>query len=189
MKKIKIALKPREKRTLTVGAIALVVLSLVWYLFLWENSLWAHYRGLQAEVAIREGVLREMLKQERKAAAVSARLERILARMQEQGQGQTLEESLDGLVKEKAPSAEVPMMKPESPQVVEGLYRVNAVEVKLLKVPLTELVDLLFTVDHLSRGLKVRELNIKEEKDSPDLLEAVFVAVAGSPVEEEKTKK
>jgi type II secretory pathway component PulM len=189
MKKLKLTLKSREKRTLVIGAVALVLLALGWYLFFWENSLWAHYRNLQAEAVVREGVLRQMLRQERHAATVNSRLDRIKARMQTQGQGPALEEMLDGLVKEKAPSAEVPMMKPESPQTVEGLYRVNAVEVKLLRVPLSELVDLLYTVDHLTPGLKVRELKIKEDKNDPSLLEAEFVAVAGSPIEEEKAKK
>jgi len=79
-------------------------------------------------------------------------------------------------------------MKSETAQTVEGLYRVNAVEVKLLRVPLSELVDLLYTVDHLTPGLKVRELKIKEDKDDPALLEAEFVAVAGSPIEEAQKK-
>ena len=189
MKKIKIALKPREKKTLAIGGVALVLLALGWYLFFWEDSLWAHYRNLQGEAVAREGILRQMLREERRSSVVAARLERIKAGMQTQGQGPALEEVLDGLGKEKAPSAEVPMMKPEAPQTIEGLYRVNAVEVKLLRVPLAELVDLLYTIDHRTPGLKVRELKINEDKNDPTLLEAEFVAVAGSPIEEGKAKK
>ena len=68
-------------------------------------------------------------------------------------------------------------MRPQPPAAV-GEFREESVEVRLERVRLGQLVQLLFALDSAEAYLKVKELRIKSRFDDRSLLDAVLTVAS-----------
>jgi len=176
------SLKPREKRTLMVGGAVFLVLLLLWYFFIWENSPLSRLREAQDRLVRREEVLRKMLNLRRKYVLLQGKINEILAQMQGREGGDSPKGFLERIVREKAPSAELERMKART-NPVHDLYRETEVEVKLGRMVIPELVDVLYGVEAEGNALKVKELSIELARKSPDFLDVEFTVISAEPLD------
>lgn len=174
-------LKPREKRTLMAGGAVFLVLLLVWYFFLWENSPLSRWREVQEKVVRRDEVLRKMLNLRRKYVLLQGQINEILGRMQGQEAGDSPKGFLEKIVREKAPTAKLERMKART-NPVHDLYRETEVWVKLGRVILPEMVDVLYGVETEGNALKVKELSIEIARKEPDFLDVEFTVISAEPL-------
>jgi type II secretory pathway component PulM len=179
-------LKPREKRTLAVGGAVFIVLLLSWYFFFWENSLWAKWQDVRDKIEMRENILRRMLKVRRQYLALQLKIDQILSQMTDQGKEMALKGFLEKTVGEKSPSASLNRMKTNI-NTVHNLYREMNVLVKLDRVLLPELVDLLYSIENEGEALKIKELTIDLNKKNPEHLDVEITIISAVPLEGESS--
>lgn len=174
-------LKKREKRTLILGGLAALLIFLIWYIYLWDNSLYNHWSDLRSEVMNRESVLLKMIGLRGRHQRIQHDIATVTARMAEQGGAASLKGFLEKLIKEQAPAVDLKRMKSRD-KTVQNLYRQTFVTVHLGNVTIPELVNILAGMESSAEGMKVRELKIKLGRHSDDHLDVDFTVVSVRPL-------
>jgi type II secretory pathway component PulM len=180
-------LKPREKRTLVVGGVSLMILMMLWYFFLWDDSLWMRWRSVRDRIELRDSVLRKMKKLRREYLILDQKIGQILARMEDQDQEMARKGFLEKIISENAPGAELNRMTTKV-NIIHDLYRETEISVKLSRVNLPELVDVLYGIESEGGSLKLRELAVDIVKKEPDLLDVEFKVITAEPLAREEKK-
>ena len=170
-------LKKREKRTLILGGIAALLISLIWYIYLWDNSLYNRWSDLRSEVTARESNLLKMIGLRGRHQRIQQDVATVTARMAERGGTASLKGFLEKLIKEQAPAVDLKRMKSQD-KTIQDLYRQTFVTVHLGNVTIPELVNILAEIEASAEGMKVRELKIKLGRHSDDHLDVDFTVVS-----------
>ena len=158
-----------------IGVRALAVLAAVFYLGVVEPYQSAMER-LDGQIAGRQRQLQEArdLQQEYQA------LERQLgdARQRLSGSGEfSLLSFVEAAVAEVAGRERLVSMKPQPPSDLDG-FREDAVEIKLERVALEQMVRLLFRIDTADAYLRVKGLRLKTRFDDRTRFDAVLTVAA-----------
>ncbi len=172
-------LKPREKRTLIIGGVILVLLFVLWFFFLWDNSLLNRWEDLKSKVADRRDTVEKMERLERGYFRLQAQIEEITSRMLDPAKSLAVKGFLEELLQEKAPDADLKRMK-TSTNPVHDLYRKTVVSVKVGRITLPELVDYLYNVESSGQALQVNEIQIKNDLRALDRLDVEFTVISAS---------
>lgn len=86
---------------------------------------------------------------------------------------------IEGLARQAEMKSNIEYMKPGS-GVMRGPVRRSSVEIKLIKVNLKQLTNLLFQIERGGRyPLRIDELHIKKRYDTPDLLDVTIEVYQG----------
>ncbi len=173
--------EPREKRALIIGALALLVIALSSYLYLWDNSLWNRWQDIREEVEQSKSELERVKLLQRQYFKLKRQVDSLTTRMTDEDKGMTVKGFLEKLVREEAPSAALSGMK-TSTRSVHDLYRLSAVTVKLKNISLPQLVDVLYGVENSAQPLKVRRLNVYLARGGGDGLDVDFTVVSATPM-------
>jgi len=173
--------KRREKRTLVLGGLAALIIFLIWYIYLWDNSLYNHWSDLRNEVMNRESILLKISGLRGRHQRIQHDIAAVTARMAEGGGTESLKGFLEKLIKEQAPAVDVKRMKSRD-KTVQDLYRQTLVTVSLGNVTIPELVNILAGMESSAEGMKVRELKIKLGRHSDDHLGVDFTVISVRPL-------
>ncbi len=174
-------LKKREKQTLILGGVGALLVLLLWYIYLWDNSLYNRWSALRSEVTARESVLLKMIGLRGRHQRIQQDITTLTARMAERGGTVSLKGFLEKLIKEQAPAVDLKRMKSRD-KTVQDLYRQTFVTVHLGNVTIPELVNILAGMEASAEGMKVRELKIKLGRHSDDRLNVDFTVVSVRPL-------
>lgn len=174
-------LQPRERRALIIGGLALVIIALTAYLYLWDDSLWNRWQNLKQDIAQSKAELNEVENLQRQYVKLKRQVDSLTTRMTDENKGMTVKGFLERLVREQAPSSALSGMK-TSTRSINDLYRLTAVTVKLKNVSLPELVNVLYGVVNASQPLKVRKLNISLARGGGTGLDVDFTVVSATPM-------
>ncbi|MDP8215238.1 MAG: hypothetical protein RAO92_09940 [Candidatus Euphemobacter frigidus] len=175
-------LKKQEKRALIMGGFAVLLIVLLWYFYLWENSLWNRWTTFRSEVTTRENVLLKMIGLRGRYCRLQQEIGALTAGMGDRKKGVSVYGFLEKLIKEEAPAVALDKMIESRDKTVQGLYRQTFVTVRLGKVAVPELVNILAGIEASPEGMKVNQLKIKLGRNAEDLLDVDFTVVSTRPL-------
>jgi len=183
------ALKEREKKTVLLGGMGVILVILAWFLFLREGSSWNRWLDLSDKVVQREDDLSKIHRLQRSFIKLQARTEKVKRRMADAGKEAVLSRGLvERLVGNKAPTAELKQMKTSS-DPIHGIYLETEVKVELAGLSLEQLINLLYALEYEAGPQVIRELMVDLNRKNNDLLDAEITIVAASPLEQEQGDK
>jgi len=166
-------LSQRERLALAVGAGA-VALALLYF-----GLLLPYRRGvaaLDARIASRQHQLAEVQELRARCQPLLQQLAQAERRLGAKGDF-ALFAFVEGVAGRFTSRENLASMRPQPPSM-QGEFREESVEVRLEKVRLGQLVQLLYAIDTAEAHLKVKELRIKGRFDDRSLLDAVFTVAA-----------
>lgn len=166
-------LSQRDRIALLVGAVA-VLLALLFFAVI--SPFQGALQRLDARIATRQKQLVEVQDLQRRYQL----LQRVLAQAEQriaQGDQLTLTSFLEDLVKRYATQDNLVGMRPQ-PASAQGDLRQETVEVRLEKVRLGQVVQLLNAIDGAPGYLKVQNLRLKTRFDDRSQLDATFTVAA-----------
>jgi hypothetical protein len=174
-------LKKQEKRTLVLGGIAVLVIFLLWFFFLWDNSLYNRWSELRSEVGSREDILSRVERLRSRYARLQQETGMVTTRMALPGSSASLKGSLEKLIKEQAPSVDLKRMKSRE-ENIQDLYRQTFVTVHLEKVTIPDLFNILVGMESSPEGMKVRKLAVKLSRKVADKLDVDITVVSARAI-------
>lgn len=166
-------LSQRDRIALLVGAVA-VLLALLFFAVI--NPYQRALQRLDARITTRQKQLAEVQDLARRYQL----LQRVLAQADQriaQGEQLTLTSFLEDLVKRYATQDNLVGMRPQ-PASAQGDLRQEAIEVRLEKVRLVQVIQLLNAIDGAPGYLKVQSLRLKTRFDDRSQLDATFTVAA-----------
>jgi len=166
-------LNQRERIFVAVG-VGLLVLALVYFAIVapYRSSL----RKLDQQIEARSGQLQEVkllqasyldLKQQ------MAQVERLL----DNRQGFTSVTFIEGLVEQTAGRENLLSMRPQSPES-RNEFIIDAVEIKLEKLTLEQVLELLVGIEEAEAPMQVKTLYLKQRFDDRSLLDATMTVTS-----------
>lgn len=159
----------RDRQILILGGIVAGIL--LFYLAV-VRPLGKAVEAADARVATRQAALVEMRTLNEEMAALKAQLP-------QGADNVNLMSYVEGLTRQAELQGKIEYIKPGSGVQRAGVKR-TSVEVKLARVNLKQLTNLLFQVEHGGRfPLKVDEIHIKKRYDAPDLLDVTLEVYQG----------
>jgi len=174
-------LKKQEKRTLVLGGMAVLIIFLLWFFFLWDNSLYNRWSKLRNEVASREDILSRVERLRSRYARLQQETGMVTNRMALPGSNASLKGSLEKLIKDQAPSVDLKRMKSRE-QNIQDLYRQTFVTVHLEKVTIPDLFNILVGMESSPEGMKVRKIEIKLSRKVADTLDVDITIVSARAI-------
>ena len=166
-------LSQRDRIALAVGAVA-ILLALILF------GVVQPYQGAMHRLETRIGSRQQQLDQVRALQSRYQQLQRQLSTAERRlGQGgqQSLVALLEELVHRYAAKDNLTAMRPQ-PAEAQGDLRVEAVEMHLERVQLSQVVKLLYAIENAPTFLKVRNLQIKTRFDDHTQVDAVLTVAA-----------
>jgi len=163
----------REHLALAVGAVA-VTLALLYF------SLVLPYRrgvaALDAKIASRQRQLTEAQELSARCQPLQQQIRQAERRLGEKKDFALLA-FVEGVAARFTGRENLSAMRPKPP-AMQGEFREESVEVRLERVRLGQLVQMLYAIDTAEAHLKVKELRIKGRFDDRSLLDAAFTVAA-----------
>ncbi len=169
--------KKQEKRTLIIGGIAVLIIALLWFFYLSDDSLYNRWSKLRSEVISREDVLSRMVRLRARYARLQQETGMVTNRMAVPGASTSLKGFMEKLIKEQAPTVDVRRMKSREKNI-QDLYRQTFLTVHLEKVTIPELLNILTAMESSPEGMKVQRLEIKLSRKVADKLDVDFTVVS-----------
>jgi len=151
-------LAPRERLMLGVAALSVVLISL--YSFVWEPAV-TNQEITARRIAMREHDLAEMQKQREVYLDLLRRIEANKAAIAQGDASFSLFAYLDSTIAEAIGREHVTSMNPSTKNIGND-YQEELVEIKLSRINLQQLVDLLYRVEKGDRPLRFSRLQIKK---------------------------
>ncbi len=170
-------LSTREQAIVGVGSVFLAVLG--FWLGVYEPTK-AHLALLDRKVAAKRAEHKEIQDLALRFQRLREQIEGIESHLRRSRQFSILS-YLEGLAKRQQVQNRIVQMKPR-PGEITRYYRENAVEIKMEKVRLAELVRYLYQVETSPELLRVKQLQIRSRFDDPDLLDVRFQVSAYEPL-------
>jgi len=174
-------LKKQEKRTLVLGGMAVLIIFLLWFFFLWDDSLYNRWSKLRDEVDSREDILSRVELLRSRYARLQQETGMVTNRMALPGSSASLKGALEKLIKEQAQSVELKRMKSRE-QNIQDLYRQTFVTVRLEKATIPDLLNILAGIESSPEGMKVMKLEIKLSRKVADTLDVDFTVVSAREI-------
>jgi len=174
-------LKKQEKRTLVLGSIAVLIIFLLWFFLLWDNSLYNRWSRLRDEVELQEDILSRVERLRSRYARLQQETGMVTNRMALPGSSASLKGALEKLIKEQAPSVDLKRMKSRE-QNIQDLYRQTFVTVHLEKVTIPELLNILVGMESSPEGMKARKLEIRLSRKVADKLDVDITIVSARAI-------
>ncbi len=162
-------LSTRESVALLVGAV--VVLGTGFWVGVWE-PIQAHLALLDRRVAAKRTEHRQIGELAVRFEGLRGRIAGIEDDLRRHRDFSVLS-YLEGLAKEARLQDRIVQMKPRAAEVTR-YYRENAVEIRMEKVRLPDLVRYLDQVEHAKALLRIKQLQIRPRFDDPNLLDVRF---------------
>ena len=160
-----------------MGGIAVLIIALLWFFYLSDNSLYNRWSKLRNEVISREDVLSRMVRLRARYARLQQETGMVTNRMAAPGSSTSLKGFLEKLIKEQAPTVDVRRMKARY-EDIQDLYRQTFLTVHLEKVTIPELLNILAALESSPEGMKVQRLEIKLSRKVADKLDVDFTVVS-----------
>jgi hypothetical protein len=173
--------KKQEKRTLIIGGIAVLIIALLWFFYLSDNSLYNRWSKLRSEVISREDVLSRMVRLRARYARLQQETGMVTNRLASPESSISLKGFLEKLIKEQAPTVDVRRMKSRE-ENIQDLYRQTFLTVHLEKVTIPELLNILAAMESSPEGMKVQRLEIKLSRKVADKLDVDFTVVSARAI-------
>ncbi|MBE0617570.1 MAG: type II secretion system protein M [Proteobacteria bacterium] len=171
-------LAAREKMAVGVGGACLVAVA--FWLGVWEPAR-AHLELQKRRVQAKQEEYREV-------QDLAGRFERLRSRIEEieshlrRSRDFSILSYMESLAKRQRVQDRIVQMKPR-PGESTKYYKENAVEIRMEKVRLPELVRYLYEVENSPELLRVKQIQVKPRFDDPDLLDVRFQVSAYEPLE------
>ncbi|PLX85327.1 MAG: hypothetical protein C0617_04445 [Desulfuromonas sp.] len=162
-------LSQRDRIALAAGG--LVVLATVLYLAVFEPYREGTAR-LDAQIATRQRQLQEVQAMRQDYLQLQQRVAEAEKRL-DSGQAFSLFSFVEGLTAEVAAKGNLVYMRPQ-PAGVQDDFKEESVEIKLEKIRLDQVVNLLYRIDTAKAYLKVKNLRLKPRFDDRTELDAVL---------------
>ncbi|NLH49584.1 MAG: type II secretion system protein M [Myxococcales bacterium] len=161
-------LDDRQKRILMISGAGVAVLLLLWTIVLPKLGI----GGLDSKIAAKQRDLREMMrlyqdfeKVKKDVNAIEGGINRnknlsLLSELSTIAEKINIKQGIESMVSKAKPKSE--------------FYKEESVEMRLQKIKLDELANLLYDIEYSSKVLRVRKLHIEARFDDPTLLNAVL---------------
>ncbi len=171
-------LSAREKFTVATGG--LVLLGMAFWLGVWE-PVQARLDLWQRRVDAKRAEYRQVKDLAARFARLRSRIERIESHLR-RSRNFSILSYLENLAKRQGLQEHIVQMKPKGGGLTR-YYRETAVEIKMEKVRLKDLVRYLFQVENSPELLRIKQLRIHPRFDDPNLLDVRFQVAAYELVE------
>lgn len=168
----------REKAIIALGVAFLVVLG--FWLGVWD-PVHAHLALLDRRVEAKRTEQREIQDLAARFGQLRGKIDAIETHLRRSKDFSILS-YLEALAKRQKVQDRIVQMKPK-PGETTRYYRENAVEIKMEKVRLAELVRYLYEVENSPELLRVKQLQIRPRFDDPDVLDVRFQVSSYEPLE------
>ncbi len=171
-------LSTREKWIVAAGLACLTVLGL--WLGVWEPA--------QAHLALQERRVEAKRAEYKEIQELAERFDRLSGQIEEielvmrRSRDFSILSYLEGLATRQQVKDRIVQMKPKTGEATK-FYRENAVEIRMEKVRLPELVRYLYQVENSPELLRVKQLRINPRFDDSDLLDVRFQVSSYEPLE------
>ena len=166
-------LSQRDRIALAVGAVA-VGFALIWF------GIYLPYRramnGLDSKIASRQRQLSEVQDLRNRYLALQQQLGQAQRRL-DQGEDFALFAFVEDLAGRYASKENLTNMRPQ-PATSRGEYREESVEVRLERIRLAQLIQLLYAIDNAQAYVKVKNLRIKPRFDDKTQIDAVMTVAS-----------
>lgn len=172
-------LSTREKGIVAGGGVCLAAVG--FWLAVWEPAQ-AHISLLERKVEAKRAELQTIHELADRFQKLHGQIDGIEADLRRSRNFSTLS-FLEGLAKKQQIQEHIVQMKPKGEEVTRH-YRENAVEVRVEKIRLSDLVQYLFQVENSPHLLRVKQLRIRPRFDNADLLDVRFQVAAYEPLRE-----
>ncbi len=166
-------LSRRDRLALAVGLTVAFAALLVFGIYL-------PYRGALAGLDDRIAARQRQLEEVRELRASYLQLQQQLGQAERrlaQGEQVSLFTFVEGLAGRYATKENLVYMRPQAPST-QGEFREESVEIKLEKIRLSQLVQLLFAIDSAPAALKAKNLRVTTRFDDRTLLDAVLTVAS-----------
>jgi len=173
-----VRLAAREKMAVGVGGTCLVAVA--FWLGVWEPAQ-AHLELQKRRVQAKQEEYREIQDLAGRFERLRSRIEGIEAHLRRSRDFSILS-YLESLAKRQRVQDRIVQMKPK-PGESTKYYKENAVEIRMEKVHLPELVRYLHEVENSPELLRVKQIQVRPRFDDPDLLDVRFQVSAYEPLE------
>lgn len=171
-------LSPREQ--LFVGGGAAAAVAVGFWLWVWA-PVREHVDLLERRVEAKRAELRETRELAAHFERLRSRIEGIEAHLRRSRDFSILS-YLEALAKRQQVQDRIVQMKPKTGESTRH-YRENAVEIRMEKIRLPDLVRYLHQVESSPELLRVKQIQIRPRFDDPDLLDVRFQVAAYEPLE------
>jgi type II secretory pathway component PulM len=159
----------RERQILVLGG---AVAALILFYLLIVRPLGKAVEAADARVQSRQQSLAEL-------RSLNEELAQLRAQLPQGAENLNLMSYVEGLTRQAELQGKIEYIKPGA-GVQKGTVKRSSVEVKLARVNLKQLTNLLFQVEHGGRfPLRVDEIHIKKRYDAPDLLDVTLEVFQG----------
>lgn len=166
-------LSQRDRIALAIGAVALVF-AVSWF------GIYQPYQrameGLEARIASRQRQATEVQDLRDRYLDLQQQLGQVQRRL-DQGKDFALLAFVENLAGRYASKENLTNMRPQ-PATVQGDFREESVEVRLERIRLAQLVQLLYAIDTAPAYLKVKTLRIKPRFDDKTQIDAVLTVAS-----------
>lgn len=160
-----------------MGGIVVVIIALLWFFYLSDDSLYNRWSTLRTKVISQEDILSRMVRLRARYARLQQETGIVTTRMALPGGSTSLKGFLEKLIKEQAPTVDVRRMKSREKNI-QDLYRQTFVTVHLEKVTIPELLNILVGMESSPEGMKVQKLSIKLSRKVASKLDVDFTVVS-----------
>ncbi len=164
-----------------MGGIAVLIIAFLWFFYLADDSLYNRWSKLRSEVISREDVLSRMVRLRARYARLQQETGIVTSRMAMPGGNTSLKGFLEKLIKDKAPTVDVSRMKSREKNI-QDLYRQTFLTVRLEKVTIPELLDILSEMESSPEGMKVQRLEINLSRKVADKLDVDLTIVSARAI-------
>jgi general secretion pathway protein M len=166
-------LNQRERIFVIVGGVALV-LALVYF------AIVAPYRGalrnLDQQIATRSGQLQEVKLLQASYLDLKQQMSQV-ERLLDNRQGFSALTFIEGLVEQTAGRENLLSMRPQSPETRDE-FIIDAVEIKLEKLTLEQVLELLVGIEEADAPMQVKNLYLKQRFDDRSRLDATITVTS-----------
>jgi general secretion pathway protein M len=173
-----VRLSPREQLVVGAGVAAVAVIG--FWLGVWE-PVHAHLALLDRRVEAKRTEHREIRELTARFGRLRSRIDGIETHLR-RSRGFSILSYLESLAKRQQVQDRIVQMKPKTGESTR-YYRENAVEIRMEKIRLPDLVRYLHQVENSPELLRVKQIQIRPRFDDADLLDVRFQVSAYEPLE------
>lgn len=157
--------REQHLKPLLAGGMILLVLAGLWLYSGYRQALERSERNIK--------IARQELKELRAALQDYRELEQRLGKLQTTG-GRNLIATVEEATQRISARSQLSYVRPQPNKTTDDLVE-EGVEIKLEKLRLNQLVELLFQFEQSEQNLKISQMRLRTRFDSPDLLDASMV--------------
>jgi general secretion pathway protein M len=166
-------LNQRERMFVIVGGIVLV-LALLYFAIVapYRSAL----RRFDQQIALRSGQLQEVKLLQARYIELQQQMNQV-EKLLENRQNFSALTFIEGLVEQTSSRENLLSMRPQSPEV-RNEFTIDSVEIKLEKLTLKQVLELLLGIEEATSPMQVKNLYLKQRFDDRSLLDATMTVTA-----------